>query len=294
MRRTLFVIALVLLAPAARAADPPTAGRPLTVLPIGGDATVAARQSVEDRVRLAAGRYASVQAHEATAQALRSAEALGLSCDLGVVECARRMGGLAGAARVLVGALASDDTLTLGLLDVAAETAAAAPQRLRLPSPGLARDAAVERLVMLLLAPERLLGQLVVDVVPSGASVMVDDLFRGPAPLAAPITLPPGPHRVYATLPGFLSQTREIEVEVGTALRVRLELARDPDAPPPVVRDRGGDGDDHDDDEAPARVTVAVFPFLSSGVPARVAAVLDDAVAAELTRRDGLLVLAAH
>ena len=211
------MVVVLLLACVARADD-----RPLAVFAVAGAGDAAARTRLEERVRMAAGRYATVQPAEVTAQALRSATTLGLSCDLALVECARRMGALAGAGRVVVGALEHDDTLALGLIAVDASGPAPVTQRLRLPAPGVARDAAVERLVMMLLAPERLLGRLLLDVAPVGARIVVDDVFRGPAPLRAPLT---GVH-VEANHPAFVTWLQD-----GIDLR--------PDAPLDIVLARG-------------------------------------------------------
>ncbi|MCC7073448.1 MAG: PEGA domain-containing protein [Deltaproteobacteria bacterium] len=287
MRAWFPMVVVLLLACVARADD-----RPLAVFAVAGAGDAAARTRLEERVRMAAGRYATVQPAEVTAQALRSATTLGLSCDLALVECARRMGALAGAGRVVVGALEHDDTLALGLIAVDASGPAPVTQRLRLPAPGVARDAAVERLVMMLLAPERLLGRLLLDVAPVGARIVVDDVFRGPAPLRAPLTLAAGPHRIDVAATGWLSSQREVALEAGGEARVRIELERDPDAPVPVAGDERTVDDDDDDDASPgSRVAVAVFPFAASGVPERVARVMSEALAAELQRRDGLIVL---
>lgn len=290
--RSLVAVSVVLAATVARAAD-----RPLAVLPLGGDAAADVRRVVEERVRVAAGRYAPVQAADAAGQALRSAAALGLSCDLALVECARKMGGLAGAARVLAGTLDTDDTLALGLIEVSAVEVAAVTEQTRLPAAGVARDAAIERLVMLLLAPERVLAQLSVDAAPVGARVAVDGVFRGPAPLTKPITLSPGRHAVEVTLPGWLSQTRDVMLEAGAVAQVRLELEPDPDAPVfrrTNSRDQPQAGSETDDERSARRTTVAIFPFMSLDVPHRVAPALEAAFTAELGRREGVVVVAAE
>ena len=287
VRAIFLVVLMLLLARVAHADD-----RPLAVLPFGGSGDAAARVLLQERVRVAAGRYATVQAADTTAQAVRSATTLGLSCDLALVECARRMGALAGAGRVVVGALEQDDTLVLGLIDVDATGQAPVTQRLQVPAAGVARDAAVERLVMLLLAPERLLGRLVIDATPRGARIVVDDVFRGPAPLSAPLTLAAGRHRVDVVATGWLSVTRDVELQAGGEARLRIELERDPAAPVAIADDdAGGDDERRAPGSTSARASVAVFPVVARGVPERVARVMGDALAAELQRRDGLIVL---
>lgn len=273
----------------ARAADP--AAMPLAVLPLGGDASDAARAPVDERIRLAAGRYATVQEREATRQALQTATTLGLSCDAAASSCAQQMGGLAGAARVLHGSLDGSGQLTLRLTSVS-DAAASAPQTETLPAAGVARDATIERLVLALLAPERITARLQLQVGPRGARVVVDDLFRGPAPLPTALVLAPGNHQIYVTHPGHLSVTRSVTLEVGALHRVAIELERDPDAPVPApfeVDDPPvGDGGD---EETRASETVAVFPLAAGGLSPRMRSALDEALAAELSRRRGLDVI---
>lgn len=266
----------------------------LVVLPLSGDGEAATRASVEERIRVAAGRYASVQAKEATAQALKTAATLGLSCDLADTTCAQQMAGLAGARVVVHGTLGRDGTLTLWRATVE-EGRAPLPQRERLPDAGVARDAAIERVVLVLLAPERVTGRLTLQVNPRGASIVVDDIFRGPAPLPTALVLPPGPHTLYVTHPGYLAATRTVAIEVGGEQTVTVRLEPDPDAPVAPAFDSSvapGDGDAGDPgDPERSSTTVVVFPWVVRGAPARVGAALDEAFAAELSRREGLIVI---
>lgn len=277
----------------AHAADPaplPPANLPLAVLPLGGGASEAARAPVDERIRLAAGRYATVQERNATRQALQSAITLGLACDASAPPCAQQMGGLAGAARVLHGSLDEEGYLSLRLTTVS-DAAVSAPQMATLPAAGVARDAAIERLVLALLAPERISARLQLEVGPRGARVVVDDIFRGPAPLPTALVLAPGAHEVFVTHPGYLSESRSVSLEVGAHDRLMIELERDPDAP--VAQHLEADDEpvsDSADDGARAPETVAVFP-LAGGLSPRVRAALDEALAAELSRRHGLAVI---
>lgn len=291
MRLPLLLILAALAAPAALAQ-----GGPLAVLPLGGDAAPDARAQVEERVRVAAGRYASVQSAADTAHALRSADALGLGCDLRAETCARQMGGLASAARVLHGALLSSGALELELLIVEGQGPTARWQE-RLPEGGVARDAAIERAVLTLLAPERVSARLRLEVSPRGASVVVDDIFRGPAPLSTALVLSPGAHQVYVTHPGWLSQSRPVELEVGAEQRVVITLERDPDAH--AGADPGlapVEANDWDQSAAPGpdadgTEIVAVLPLESAGVAPRVSRAMEDALTQELGRRGGLVVV---
>lgn len=291
MRLPLLFSLAALVAPAAHAQ-----GGSLAVLPLAGDAAPGARAQVEARVRLAAGRYAALQSTADTAHALRSAAALGLGCDLATEACARQMGGLASASRVLHGALLASGTLELELLGVEGQ-GPATRWREPLPDGGVARDAAIERAVLTLLAPERVSARLRLEVSPRGASVVVDEIFRGPAPLSAALVLTPGSHQVYVTHPGWLSQSLPVELDVGTEQRIIISLQRDPDAP--VGRDpalapveaNDWEGSAAQAEESDGAEIVAVLPLVAVGVAPRVVRALEDALIHELDRRAALVVV---
>jgi eukaryotic-like serine/threonine-protein kinase len=77
-------------------------------------------------------------------------------------------------------------------------------------------------------------GAFVMETVPAGARVIIDDADRGETPLK--LALPPGSHKVVVTLG---SQTREIPVDIaaGRSYERHLEFA----APPPSVANGGVD-----------------------------------------------------
>ena len=68
-------------------------------------------------------------------------------------------------------------------------------------------------------------GSLTIDVSEAGAAVTVDDRPSGTTPLAAPLRLGLGPHRVRITKDGFLpaDQVPNVAAAVGSTLTVKLE-----------------------------------------------------------------------
>jgi hypothetical protein len=67
-------------------------------------------------------------------------------------------------------------------------------------------------------------GQLRLVGMPAGAAVMVDGARHGTAPLAEPLTLPVGAHRVEVAAAGFLAWSREVEIESGKEITVTVQL----------------------------------------------------------------------
>lgn len=75
-------------------------------------------------------------------------------------------------------------------------------------------------------------GQLLLELLPSQASVLVDDrpvLRRGVGTLR--VTLPAGPHRVEVYAPGYFHAYREVAVSAAGEARLKVALRPDPDAP---------------------------------------------------------------
>lgn len=74
-------------------------------------------------------------------------------------------------------------------------------------------------------------GQLMLELVPAQASVLVDDkpLVRRPAG-ALRVELPVGPHRVEAYAPGYFHAYHEVAVGQGAPAQLKVVLRADPDA----------------------------------------------------------------
>lgn len=77
-------------------------------------------------------------------------------------------------------------------------------------------------------------GALDVHVEPPGAHISVDDQSVGPSPLAAPLRVDPGRHRVRATSSEGISRETTLEVAAQQVVSVRLDLAPPPAPAPPV------------------------------------------------------------
>lgn len=89
---------------------------------------------------------------------------------------------------------------------------------------------------------ERALATLTLTATPAGAEVFVDGVRRGVVPLAAPLELEPGRHRVEVRHPGHHTAVREIPVDAGARIELALSLAQVSSAPAAVdsePRDRG-------------------------------------------------------
>jgi hypothetical protein len=82
----------------------------------------------------------------------------------------------------------------------------------------------------------RSLGELALDISPTGAEVTVDARSVGAAPLAAPLRLTRGAHVVSVSLSGYEPQLAPVEVRAGERLPLRVALR--PSAPSARVRIR--------------------------------------------------------
>ncbi|MBI5489643.1 MAG: PEGA domain-containing protein [Deltaproteobacteria bacterium] len=73
-----------------------------------------------------------------------------------------------------------------------------------------------------------LLGELLIGVTPAGATVIVDDVEVGTAPLDEPVQVVSGRHTVVVRLDGYIEETRQTEVTAGDRVTVAFELAEIP------------------------------------------------------------------
>jgi len=302
--RVLLVCALVLAAAvdaqAARPAKKPKAPtKPqIAVIAFEGLAPAAARSAVETELRtlLPTTDYA-VQPAATTAATLDAVKKLGLACDSGDVDCLIRVGALTGAAVVLKGQLSTNgDGFVLDL--VAADVGGLRERgrvRVAVPAGGDERRASLESAVIGVLRPEAWRGQLRVAVSQRGASIVVDGVPRGFAPLSSPIELTPGAHAVFVGLEGFAAWKNTVEVRYADVVDVDVALVpglteqapsfstRPASAPPELmsaqVRDRRG----------PMRVVV--YDVEAAGVEPRVAAAIGTFLVAELRKREHVSVL---
>lgn len=77
-------------------------------------------------------------------------------------------------------------------------------------------------------------GQLLIELVPGQASVLVDDrpLLRKPGGSVLRVSLPAGAHRVEVYAPGYFHAYRDISITASTESRLQVALRPDPDVLP--------------------------------------------------------------
>ncbi len=195
---------------------------PGLLLPIAND--------LEDGVRAAvAARGVTAQPREATRAVINDAAAGGLQCNLADVGCAARIGAIAGAERVIVASTESAGgalLLTLTDVDVAAKKVAAyGVARVETPQGDGGRS--VRALVDRVLAPPALL-TIRVDI--AGATVAVDGVTAGAAPLRGPMAVDSGTHTVSASLAGYAASETSIDAEPHARSAVAIAM-RPPELP---------------------------------------------------------------
>lgn len=98
-------------------------------------------------------------------------------------------------------------------------------------------------------------------VTPPGASIEIDDESVGSAPLAKPVSLSAGRHKIAVSKAGFVSTTKSIEVVGGDAAKVDISLAEQlavvaPDARGTAPRAGGGDTSSATGSQRPSAVWV--------------------------------------
>jgi hypothetical protein len=83
-------------------------------------------------------------------------------------------------------------------------------------------------------------GQLALDVTEAGATVTVDDKALGTTPLAAPLRLSSGPHRVRVTKEGFVPSDQVPNVAPGATTALAVKLAAETSKGRLAVREKSG------------------------------------------------------
>jgi hypothetical protein len=239
-----------------------------------------------------------VQPKAKTEGTLATVKKLGLACDSGDVDCLIRVGALGGVNVVLKGILSVEgDAFALDLVAVDIKSLRERGRvRVAVPRTGGQRRTALDSALTGVLRPDAWRGQLRVGVAQRGASVVVDGVPRGFAPLSGPLELTPGPHVVFVVLEGFRTHKETIDVvyedEVGVDVTLVPGVSEDapvfsaappklevpaPSTPPPAGRRR------------PMRVVM--YDVEATGVPPRVAQVMGTFLVAELRKREGISVL---
>ncbi len=223
-----------------KAPSKPTAA----VLDVDGLASSTERAAIEEELRsLIPDHDLLVQKKATTAQTFKAVKALGLSCDTGDVDCLIRVGALSGANVVLKAQLSTEaDGYRLDLVGADIN---AMRERARVsvfvPKEGGARRAAVESALIGVLKPEAWRGSLKIDVSQRGASIVVDGVPRGFAPLSASIELTPGSHQLFVGLEGFRAHKEAVEISFDEERRVEVVLVPGvSEEPPTFSAHRGG------------------------------------------------------
>jgi hypothetical protein len=201
------------------------AAAPAMLLPVDAEGLspdVAAK--IDAAVRAAVGAAGiEVQSADATRDLMQDAYAGGLSCRYADLGCATRFGQIASAPAVLVATVVSPPlTLRLSRVDLVSKDTVTSIGHFSGPDDADSLTAIARTLAN---GPAR----LVLKVAPVGASVSVDGVDAGKAPLA-PLAVAFGPHEIKVALDGFTPQTRSIVVagSAPTEAAVQLDPATSP------------------------------------------------------------------
>lgn len=250
----------------------------------------------ELRALLPAGDHA-LQPAATTAATLEAVKKLGLACDSGDVDCLIRVGALTGAAIVLKGMLSTDgDGFVLDL--VAADVGGLRERgrvRVKVPAGGDGRRTALESAVVGVLRPEAWRGQLRVAVSQRGATIVVDGVPRGFAPLSSPIELTPGTHAVFVGLEGFAAWKGTVEVPFADIVELDVALAPGVAEEAPVFSTKAAQTPPEPVATMPrprrGPLRVIIYDIEAAGVEPRVAAAMGTFLVAELRKREHVSVL---
>jgi len=273
-------------------AQPPSAA----LLPLASDER--GRVGSELREALTSFEELALQTNAKVREALDTSKALGIACTLDKLECAVQVGGLSGAELAISGntkVTDAGDLVNLRLVDVVRMTEVRRVT-LTLASDPQERKGQLRLLVVRLVAPERERGAVDVRVNPAGATIVIDRVARGRAPLETPIYVTPGKHELYVAHFGFESVTESFHVGLEETITLRFELVPSEGARPnwsmPAVAD-GPDGDSSTANgptepvatsEKPA-VRVAVSDVtIGQSLDARVGKIVGEALTAELRK----------
>ena len=305
------LIVLALAVPAPASAAKPKRARPPTVptialLPLGGIVPADDRSALEAELRAALpAKGFVVQQPQRTSSVLADVKAIGLACDTGSVDCLVRVGALGGANVVLAGVVSPNEQGGVALELLAVDVNGLRERgRVRVVVAGksdvVGRALAIDSVLTGVLRPEAWRGLLRVNASQRGASIVVDGVPRGFAPLSSPVELTPGPHALFVGLEGFRAhkQTAEVlfndEVVVDVVLvpgvsevaPVFSTVAEPAPTPAPATAP----------DPAPVSsrkrpMRVVVYDVEATGVAPRVAQVIGTFLVAELRKRESISVL---
>jgi len=300
------VLAIVLLAsPVAAAPAKKKPRAPATpsvaLVALDGLASATDKSTLEEELRsLLPGTGHVLQPRAKTDATLATVKKLGLACDSGDVDCLIRVGALGGVNVVLKGILSVEgEAFALDLVAVDIKGLRERGRvRVTVPRTGGERRTALDSALTGVLRPDAWRGQLRVGVAQRGASVVVDGVPRGFAPLSNALDLTPGEHQLFVVLEGFRTHKETVGVvyadEVGVDVTLVPGVSEEapvfstappkleepvPSAPPPGSGGR----------RRPMRVVM--YDVEATGVSPRVARVMGTFLVAELRKREGISVL---
>jgi hypothetical protein len=277
------LLALALLAPAGALAQ-----TSISLIAIPGEGLLGPDiDRIENAMRERVPKLGGYEFHprQETMEHVTEARDLGIDCAARDVECATKIGVIAGADQVLlVRAEARDGSffLTLLLVELAKPDAA---QRITqwAPTSGAAFDRALDEVSTRLFAPDRYLGALKVRLTPPAAQVLLDGQPAPPTDASGVMQgLVPGDHAVEVKLPGYkpfkgtvqvrFAETSELAVAL-VPLEEATNLAHSGGDAPPAADGATGDATDAPADDgaaagaAPAAdAPLPILPIVGGGV----------------------------
>lgn len=240
---------------------------------------------------------------EKAQQALQAIETLGLSCDLESSDCILQVGALA-AANVVIAATISHqnqaDMLDFVAFDVGGASLVGRTTMEIHPKARIRKKHFYSALTSIF-RPDDWVGFTELDVAQPGATIVVDGLLRGFAPISKPLRLQPGEHQLHVVLEGFQTHHEKFNVQFGRTLKMKIKLQpgesediatlirQEPlpaQSATAVPISRG-----ENPPNGPSVVRVAMYRPTVEGVDPRTANILARYVTAELRKRESLSVI---
>jgi PEGA domain-containing protein len=212
---------------------------------LGAEATSSSTREVQGQIEKALSAVPDSQIVDAAAiqKEIKKSKKQGLKACDGEMGCLAELGGLVGASWVVygeLGGLGDVQVVYLKLIDVgAAREVRSTTLQLggEIPAAAAARAAAFR-----LLAPERFLGRLALDIDLAGASVYVDGKRVGKSPLAAQ-QLAVGTHALRVTHPEYRDFVRFVDVEFDAETKVAVGMTQFPVVSTDLQHDASGKSD---------------------------------------------------
>jgi hypothetical protein len=246
--------------------------------PLGIDRTTAERLEALLRTEVSRMRGVSLQAAEQTDALLSIPERAQLRRCGGETQCLCDIGKALGMDKLItgvIGALGEDYTFDLKLIDISG-----CREERRINEAFSGREdlliGAIRQALFKLLAPEMLVGSVLLEVPVEGAEVLMDGQPAGVTPLLGPMTgLRPGNHRLQIRMKGYsvfqddvpvlFQQTTRVKVDLGTSILTGLSYEKEtPPLPPPVLLE----GTLRHTHKGPSKTRIAAYSTLAASITA--------------------------